>query len=120
MKKLSLTSLLILSLVTVCCSTSEVVNENPVVIDPTQKVTYQKDIKNIVNNSCAVSGCHTGSSPAAGVSLNTYTQVRSQAENGNLLNRINSTSNFMPPSGRLPSATRSIIDQWKADNFLEN
>lgn len=120
MKTLNLSLLLILSITILSCSSSEVANEDPVVIDPTQKVTYEKDVKNIVNNSCAVSGCHTGSSPAAGISLNTYNQVRSQAENGNLIGRINSSSNPMPPSGQLPSATRSIIDQWKDDGFLEN
>lgn len=120
MKKLNLTLLLALSISIMSCSSSEVSNEDPVVIDPTTKVTYEKDVKNIINNSCAVSGCHTGSSPAAGIAFNTYNQVRSQAENGNLIGRINSGSNPMPPTGLLPTSTRSIIDQWKADGFLEN
>ncbi|MFY7670340.1 hypothetical protein ACOSP6_04575 [Tenacibaculum sp. MEBiC06402] len=120
MKTRNLTTLVLASILAVSCSSSEVSNDDPVVIDPTQKITYEKDVKNIINNSCAVSGCHTGSNPPAGVLLNTYNQVRSQAENGNLIGRINSSSNPMPPSGQLPSSTRSIIDQWKADGFLEN
>ncbi len=120
MKKLNLTLLLVLSISIMSCSSSEVSNEDPVVVDPTAKVTYEKDVKNIINNSCAVSGCHTGSNPPAGILLNTYNQVRSQAENGNLIGRINNGSNPMPPTGLLPGSTRSIIDQWKADGFLEN
>jgi cytochrome c5 len=120
MKKLNLTSLLLVAILSVSCSSSVVSNDEPVVIDPTQKTTYEKDVKNIINNSCAVSGCHTGSNPPAGILLNTYSQVRSQAENGNLIARMNNGSNPMPPSGLLPSSTRSVIDQWKADGFLEN
>lgn len=119
MKARNLT-LLLLTILIASCTSSEVSNDDPVVIDPTQKITYEKDVKNIINNSCAVSGCHTGSNPPAGILLTTYNQVRSQAENGNLIARMNNSSNPMPPTGILPSSTRSVIDQWKADGFLEN
>lgn len=120
MKKRNLTFLFVLAFLIANCTSSEVANDDPVVIDPTQKVTYEKDVKNIINNSCAVSGCHIGSNPPAGILLSTYNQVRSQAENGNLIARMNNSSNPMPPTGILPSSTRSVIDQWKADGFLEN
>ena len=120
MKTRNLTFPILISFLMASCSSSEVANDDPVVVDPTQKVTYEKDVKNIINNSCAVSGCHTGSNPPAGILLTTYNQVRSQAENGNLIARMNNSSNPMPPTGILPSSTRSVIDQWKADGFLEN
>ncbi|TCI93534.1 hypothetical protein [Tenacibaculum sp. M341] len=110
------------------CSSSEVPaadDENPDdgtggTTDPIAKVTYEKDVKGIINSSCATTSCHDSTSPAANLNLTTYTLVRNEAENGNLLGRVNSTSNFMPPSGPLPSSTRAILDKWKDDGFLEN
>ncbi len=110
------------------CSSSEVPaadDENPDdgtggTTDPIAKVTYEKDVKGIINSSCATTSCHDSTSPAANLNLTTYTLVRNAAENGNLLGRVNSTSNFMPPSGPLPSSTRAILDKWKDDGFLED
>lgn len=96
------------------CSTTEI----PVAPEVTEKITYTKNVKSIVDNSCATSGCHSAVNPAAGLNLTTYTQVRNSAENGNFHARINAGT--MPPSGALPSATTAIINKWQADGYLEN
>ncbi len=104
-----------------CSSSSE-----PEIIPPgggggaAAKTTYDKDVKTIVNNSCATSSCHDATNPAAGLKLTNYAEVKNAAQNGNLIARMNSSSSPMPPSGMLSSNTRAIIDKWKSDGFLEN
>ncbi|WP_442267715.1 hypothetical protein ACSIGC_08630 [Tenacibaculum sp. ZS6-P6] len=100
------------------CSTSEVPSdETP--IDPVEKITYEKDVKGIINSSCATTNCHDAVNPTAGLALTNFNNVRNAAENGNLFGRINNSASPMPPSGLLPSSTRNIISQWRADGYLE-
>ncbi|SNR14326.1 hypothetical protein [Tenacibaculum jejuense] len=108
-------SLLVLS----SCSTSEVPIEQLPIVQPTEQITYEKDVKNIISNSCATTNCHDDVSPAAGLALTNFDRVRNAAENGNLFGRINNSANPMPPSGLLPTSTRNIISQWRADGYLE-
>ena len=96
------------------CSTTEI----PVVPEVTEKITYDKNVKSIVDNSCATSGCHSAVNPAAGLMLTNYTQVKNSATNGNFHARIDNGT--MPPSGALPSATTAIINKWRTDGYLEN
>ncbi len=119
MKNSLKTFLFFSSILLVNCSSSEVpAEETP--MDSTEKITYEKDVKSIINSSCATSACHDSAAPAASLSLTNYTQVRSAAENRNLIGRINSASNPMPAAGRISSEKRAIIDKWKADGYLEN
>ncbi len=118
MKKLyKVFSSLILATFMLSCSSTEIPAFEP---DLTTMITYEKDVKNIISNSCATVACHDAVSPAAGLPLTNFTQIKNAAENGNLVDRMNSSSNPMPPAGLLPAATRNIINQWKADGFLEN
>ncbi|WP_299622633.1 hypothetical protein [uncultured Tenacibaculum sp.] len=117
------TPIKLLSLATVLmitsCSTSEVPAEEGPTNPPLEKVTYEKDVKGIINSSCATTNCHDDVNPTAGLALTTYTRVRNAAETGNIFGRINNTASPMPPSGLLPSSTRNIISQWRADGYLE-
>lgn len=87
--------------------------------DPTEKLTYTDDIKSIFDNNCVQ--CH-GNPPTQGApsSFNTFTLVKNGVDTGNILTRINSTSNPMPPTGLMPQSLRDDIQQWKDDGFLEN
>ena len=96
------------------CSTTEI----PIVPEVTEKITYDKNVKSIVDNSCATSGCHSAVNPAAGLMLTNYTQVKNSAQNGNFHGRINNGT--MPPGNPLPSATIAIINKWQTDGYLEN
>ncbi len=115
--------ILSLGLFLISCSSSS----EPEIIPPdgngngtSAKTTYDKDVKTIINNSCATSACHDSTNPASGLKLTNYAEVKNAAENGALISRMNSSSNPMPASGRLSSSTRAIMDKWKTDGFLEN
>ena len=103
-------------LVTSCTTTEIPIDEQTQVIE--EVITYNADVKTIIDNNCT--GCHGTVSPQAGLSLVTYQQVRTAAEIGNLIQRMNSATNPMPPSGRLSADIRAIIDAWADDGFLEN
>ncbi len=81
----------------------------------TTGLTYDKDIKAIFVNGCAVSGCHVAGdqSPA----LETYDEVK------NNISRIETRAlveKTMPTSGPLASCTQSQLTQWIADGYPEN
>ena len=115
------TLVLSMSILLFSCSSSEISDPDPTPINPPseEKTTYDKDVKTLINNSCATSACHDADNPQAGLPLTNYNQVRNAAETGNLINRINSSSNPMPPTGQ-NNTIISIIDQWKNDGYLEN
>ena len=116
MKKLVTLSILV-SLSLASCTTTEIPLDQ--VTDPiVEVVTYNADVKNIIDTNCI--GCHGASNPQAGLSLVTYQQVRTAAENGNLIFRMNNQTNPMPPSGTLSANVRAIIDAWADDGFPEN
>lgn len=87
--------------------------------NPTAKVTYNGNIKTLVDNSCATSACHDAVNPTGGLPLTNYTQVKGAAETGNLFLRVN--NNSMPPnSGGLSSTNKQLLEKWKNDGYLEN
>jgi hypothetical protein len=85
---------------------------------PPSPVSWEADIRVIIQNNCTT--CH--SDPPrndAPMSLVTYDDVRNAVENRGLLGRINSTTSPMPPTGRLPAATRQLIEDWADLGFEE-
>jgi mono/diheme cytochrome c family protein len=81
------------------------------------EVRYDPNIKAVINSNCI--SCHGASNPNAGLSLTTYEQVRNATEIGNLLTRINSSSNPMPPTGLMSQTNREVFDNWVSDGYLE-
>lgn len=78
---------------------------------PPADVNYQDDIRLIIQNNCI--SCHNDPPVRnAPMSLLTYFEVVDAVDNRGLLSRINSVSNPMPPGGRMPAATRQIIEDW--------
>jgi len=77
----------------------------------TLAVTYTSRINALTSTSCAISGCHTGVAPSAGLFLNTYQQVKSIADDGRLLQRV-VIDRSMPPAGPLPDCDRAAIEDW--------
>lgn len=87
--------------------------------DDNNDLTYVGTIRSIINSNCT--GCH-GDPPTnnAPMSLTTYLDVRGAVETRDLLGRINSTTNPMPPTGQLPTGTRQLIEDWVDLGMPEN
>lgn len=84
--------------------------------DPTT-VTYNNTVKAIINGNCG--SCHGNpTSNGAPISYNTYNLVKGDIND--IISRINSTSNPMPPTGLMAPSLRDDIQQWKDDGLLEN
>ncbi|MFD2727308.1 hypothetical protein [Hyunsoonleella rubra] len=85
--------------------------------DPMAKVTYNDDIKRIIDANCV--RCH-GNPPVnnAPFPLTTFTQVRDRVDR--IISRTNNSSSPMPPSGLMAQNLRALIQQWKDDGLLEN
>lgn len=79
--------------------------------DSLDNATYTNNIEQITKTNCAVSGCHTGTSPAGGLFLDTYQQVKTIGEDGRLSTRALVMQN-MPPSGPLSACEMEAIQQW--------
>lgn len=114
MKHLKLKPFIAFALLLGACTKAEIpANTTPI----NRTVSYQSDIKTIVQNNCLT--CHSAVNSAAGLSLETYQQVKNSAENGTLIQRINDAANPMPQSGLLPADTRALFDKWVTDGYLE-
>jgi hypothetical protein len=78
--------------------------------------TYTTNVKPIIENNCL--SCHSlagGEIPT----METYSQVRDAAENGNMICRIDDQScgAVMPQSGRMPQTRINTIKKWTANGF---
>ena len=86
-------------------------------------VTYNADVKTIIDNNCL--NCHIQPPVnGAGIPLLIYDNVKNGVENNNLINRISAQTGdtgAMPFGGpRLPQNLIDIVIQWEADGLLEN
>lgn len=89
-------------------------------IPPPQIVTYNVNVKPIIDQSCATAGCHNAAANTAGLTLETYAQVRNAFETRGALGRMQSSSNPMPPQGNLPGPTIALITEWINQGYLED
>ena len=84
-------------------------------------VTYNENIKPIINNNCIV--CHSNPPQnAAPMPLVSYENVKEAVQNRNLIGRISSNDPaFLMPLGgpRLPQNLIDIIIQWNEDGLIE-
>ena len=79
--------------------------------------TYVKDFKPLIESKCI--GCHgAATSQAQYPPLDTYIQVKTATEAGNILCRINGAcGEVMPPSGKLPQTSIDIIKKWSVTGY---
>lgn len=95
--------------------------EDTVVVEAcdTISITYNSGIDIIVNNDCAISGCHDAGSGSGDFS--TYTGLKEKADGGQLENRV-LKEKTMPPSGYPPLTDEELqlIDCWLKSGAAEN
>jgi len=95
------------------------------VVEPdacTDTVSYATDITPIINNACAVAGCHVAGFPNG--AYEDYAGLKAAADNGSLRIQVVSTK-VMPlenPNGpsTLTDAEIQLFDCWIADGAPDN
>ena len=102
-----------------CTSVSEDDLLDPVILP--QLTTYNDNVKQIISANCVT--CHNSSPNAFGpFPLETYDEVKDEAQNGDLLTRIqlpDGDPSIMPATGKMPQNTIDIILAWANDGFPE-
>jgi hypothetical protein len=84
-------------------------------------VSFATTISPILKTNCT--GCHSGTTPSAGIDLNSYATVKVQAANGKLVGAISHAAGYIA----MPSATVSLsaceisqIKAWVTEGTLNN
>lgn len=78
-------------------------------------VTFSTTIQPIINQSCAIAGCHDAASMVAGFDLSTYAGVQAIANNGRLVATTTHASGSSPMpknSDKLSDCKLSQIQKW--------
>ena len=97
------------TMIIVSCDSSATQDISAVVENP----TYNTDIAPIIESKCV--NCHSGGDQYP--NLETYAEVKEATLTGTLICRVEgSCGEVMPPSGKLPSATISMINNWVTDS----
>jgi PBP1b-binding outer membrane lipoprotein LpoB len=80
----------------------------PAAIDTCKdSVKYSVHIKRIMKNDCAISGCHDGISKS---NFNDYNTVL--GDTAGIIDRMNNSSNPMPPTGLLDACKIGKVKAW--------
>jgi hypothetical protein len=93
----------------------------PFTCNPSSPTTYTADVKPIMDASC-VSGCHEYGGSYSSVPLTSYADVKSAAENKNLLKVINHESAYSAMPKNQAKLSQEILDKiacW-ANNGYKN
>ncbi|HNA01813.1 MAG TPA: hypothetical protein PLN49_13155 [Ferruginibacter sp.] len=83
-----------------------------VTCDTTNAATFSKEILPLMNTHCNGSGCHNTASASAGVILDTYAGVKTQAQNGRLMGSTGANGSMPKGAARLSSCTLSTLQRW--------
>ena len=81
-------------------------------------LSFAQDIEPIIDQNCAISGCHDAATSTAGVNLEGYTNIDTHLDR--VVARANDGARPMPPTGLIPECDRSKIDAWVAKGALNN
>lgn len=105
----NLISTLVISMLVFNCSSGGDDNEpDPDPIPET--VSYNSHVRPIISGNCI--SCHAATpTNGAPTSYTTYDQVKAGVE-GNIIFRINSSTDPMPPTGRMSANNIAIIQKW--------
>ena len=78
----------------------------------TTGVSFSATVFPILKTNCT--GCHSGTSPSAGIDLNSYAAVKVQAANSSLVGSITHTIGYIPMPSRTAYLSNCEISQIKA------
>ncbi len=116
-----------LFLVLILCSHCTTRNEDDIVSTvqsdcDTLDVKYSTNIKALMSNNCALSGCHIAPGAQSGIDYSVYGDVRASAISGSLMGRITGeTGQRMRPGGPyLSDCEERQIELWILDGAPNN
>lgn len=107
-----------LALVSIACESrtyEEISDKTPIA----ELVTYNKDVKPIIEANCIV--CHAAGGSASFQPWTSYNHMKNNVDK--IIDRINrpvGDPQKMPQGGSLSTTQISIITKWKADGLTEN
>jgi mono/diheme cytochrome c family protein len=118
MKKVVLMSLLTMTTLFFACKKG-----TPTVFDCTGTTpTYEKDIKAIMDKSCATSGCHDAKTAEKKIDLSNYGQVKIQAPQARFMGSIEHLSGYdaMPQKAdKFSDAQIKLVSCWISNGMPE-
>lgn len=125
-KKIPLASWLIPGLFLVLVSTGGCYNDKAEILYPqtvcdTAAVTYSLSVVPVLSANC--NSCHGGSTPSAGIKLDTYTGVKQQVDNGRLWGAVSQAASYSPMpknASKLSTCNLEKIRLWIAAGAPNN
>lgn len=85
----------------------------PVTVGFCDSITYNKHIKPIITNNCAIPSCHIAGGTGTG-NFTSFDELKEKVSSGKFKLRVmdKPNNNPMPASGQLPQAELDIIQCW--------
>ena len=93
----------------------------PTTICDTAVVKYSTSVLPVLSSNCI--SCHGGTTPSAGINLDTYTGVKQQVDNGRLWGAVSHSPNYSPMpknSNKLNTCSLEKIRIWIAAGAANN
>jgi cytochrome c5 len=108
MKYILFSMVIALSIFVVSCKNNSVEALSNGSICDTTAVKYSTTISSMMTNHCT--NCHGGSSPLAGIKLESYNDLFAHGQLS--LQRMKNSSNPMPPSGKIDDCNINKLAAW--------
>jgi hypothetical protein len=102
------------------CEYNDLPEPPPVTAECPEPISFQNDVKPIIESSCALTGCHNGDN---GAERNWTVFTNFQTKRANVKDRINrppGTPGHMPAAGSITPAEIEIISCWVDQGGLNN
>jgi hypothetical protein len=116
----SLAALLVVSFQSCYYDREDYLYPNTATSCDTTNVTYTATVSKIMGTYCATPGCHSTTSHASNIILDTYAGTKASAQNANFLGSINHSSGLsaMPQGGsKLSDCDISKLTIWVNKNY---
>lgn len=84
-------------------------------------ISFSMDVFPIISNKCL--GCHDASSNSGGITIETYSQLKAQVDNGALsctVNHLSGCTSMPQDAPQLPECELKAINVWINEGALNN
>lgn len=99
------------------CSKDKAIDPNSIITEcDSTAVSYNRNIKQILDNNCALSGCHNSITKQSGFDYSNYTGAKQVYRALDNINHRNGAL-LMPTFGKMPDSLIVQIEDWVANNY---